>query len=72
MNWWAVGGLICIIYSLVVGGLAYNRSPGLIKIVKLKLGKKISDETARKVTLVFSGIIGIAGIVFFVLALTVN
>ena len=72
MNWYAIGGLLCIIYTLAVGGLALNRSPGLIKIVKMKLGKNMSDETARKVTLVFAGIVGIAGIVLFILSTTVK
>ncbi len=72
MNWYAIGGLLCIIYTLAVGGLALKRSPGLIKIVKMKLGKKISDETARTITLVFAGIVGIAGIVLFVLAVTIS
>ena len=68
MNWWAIGGLLCIIYTLTVGGLALKRSPGLLKIVKMKLGKNMTDETARTVTLVFAGVIGVAGIVFFILA----
>ena len=68
MNWWAIGGLLCIIYTLAVGGLALKRSPGLLKIVKMKLGKNMTDETARTVTLVFAGVIGVAGIVFFILA----
>lgn len=70
MNWWAIGGLLCILYTLIVGGLALKRSPGLIKIVRMKLGKNMSDETARKVTLVFAAVIGVAGIVFFILAAT--
>ena len=68
MNWWAIGGLLCIIYTLAVGGLALKRNPGLLKIVKMKLGKNMTDEKARTVTLVFAGIVGVAGIVFFVLA----
>lgn len=72
MNWYAIGGLICIIYTLSVGGLALNRSPGLIKMVKLKLGKNMADETARKIALIFSGIICVAGIVLFIIAVISN
>lgn len=68
MNWWAIGGLLCMIYTFVVGGLALKRSPGLLKIVKLKLGKNMSDDKARTITLVFAGIVFIAGIVFFILS----
>ncbi len=71
MNGWALGGLLCMIYTVAVGGLALKRSPGLLKLVKMKLGKNMSDETARTVTLVFAGVIGVAGIVFFVLAATI-
>ena len=70
MNWWAIGGLLCILYTLIVGGLALKRSPGLMKIVKMKLGKNMADETARTVVLVFAAVIGVAGIVFFILAAT--
>ncbi len=66
MNGWALGGLACIIYMLVVGGLALKKSPALIKLVKMKLGKKTSDKTAVTFSLVMAGIIGAAGIVFFI------
>ncbi len=67
MNGWALGGLLCIIYMLVVGGLALKKSPGLIKIVKMKMGKKTTDKTAVTLSLVMAGIIGAAGIIFIVI-----
>ena len=67
MNGWALGGLLCIIYMLVVGGLALKKSPGLIKIVKMKMGKKTTDKTAITLSLVMAGIIGAAGIIFIVI-----
>jgi hypothetical protein len=67
MNGWALGGLLCIIYMLVVGGLALKKSPGLIKVIKLKLGKKISDKAVIVMSLVMAGVIGAAGIVFIVI-----
>lgn len=67
MNGWVIGGLACIIYMLVLGGLALKKSPTLIKLVKMKLGKKISDKTAFTFSLVMAGIVGAAGIVFFIL-----
>ena len=67
MNGWALGGLACIIYMLVVGGLALKKSPALIKLVKMKLGKKISDKTAVTFSLVMPGIVGAAGIVFLII-----
>ena len=70
MNWWAIGGLLCIIYTIAVGGLALKRSQGLYKMVKMKLGKNMTDETARKISLVFAGIVGVAGIVLFIIGAT--
>ncbi len=67
MNGWAIGGLLCMIYTVSVSLLAYKRSPGLLKMVKLKLGKNMSDETAVKVCYGASVVVFIAGIVFFIL-----
>ncbi len=67
MNGWVLGGLLCIIYMLVVGGLALKKSPGLIKLVKMKMGKNTTDKAAITLSLVMAGIIGAAGIVFFIL-----
>ena len=69
MNGWALGGLFCILYTVVIGGLALNKSPGLIKIVKMKMGKKTTDETAIKISLAMAVIFGIAGIVLFIISL---
>lgn len=30
MNGWALGGLACMLYTIIVGGLALKKSPGLI------------------------------------------
>jgi hypothetical protein len=70
MNGWALGGLLCIIYTLVVGWLALQKNPGLIKIVKMKMGKKTTDQTAVTISLVMAGIFGIAGIVLLVIGFT--
>jgi len=70
MNGWALGGLICIIYMLAVGGLALAKSPGLIKLVKMKLGKKTTDKGAITISLVMAGIAGAAGIVLFIIGAT--
>ena len=67
MNGWALGGLICIIYMLVVGGLALKKSPGLIRLVKMKLGKKTTDKSAVTISLVMAGIIGAVGIALFII-----
>jgi len=70
MNGWALGGLACFIYTAVVGGLALKKSPGLIKIIRMKLGKNTTDKTAINLSLAMAAIFGIAGIVLFVIGLT--
>lgn len=70
MNGWALGGLACILYTLVVGGLALKKSPGLIKIIKMKLGKNTTDKTAITISLVMAVLFGVAGIVLFIIGLT--
>lgn len=67
MNGWALGGILCIIYTFIVGGLALKKSPGLIKIVKWKLGSKMTDKGAVTLSLVMAGIIGVLGIIFFII-----
>lgn len=70
MNGWALGGLACILYTVIVGGLALKKSPGLIKIVKMKMGKKTTDRTAVTVSLVMAALFGITGIVLFIIGLS--
>ncbi|HAL74896.1 MAG TPA: hypothetical protein DCM45_07420 [Clostridiales bacterium] len=70
MNGWALGGLLCIIYTLVVGWLALQKNTGLIKIVKMKMGKKATDQAAVTISLVMAGIFGVAGIVLLIIGFT--
>lgn len=58
-----LGGIACIIYMLAVGYFGgIKKSPGLLKIVKMKINKKMSDDAAAKICVVFSLIIGAVGI----------
>ena len=70
MNGWALGGLACILYTLIVGWLAIKKSPGLIKLVKLKLGKKTTDKTATTISLTMSAIMGVVGIILIIIGAT--
>jgi hypothetical protein len=67
MNGWALAGLLCILYMLIVGGLALKKSPGLIKLVKMKMGRKTTDKTAVTLSIVMAAIVGAAGVVFIIL-----
>ena len=41
-----LGGIACLIYSITVGYFGgIKKTPGLIKIVKMKLNKNMTDDT---------------------------
>ncbi len=69
MDGWALGALLCFIYTFIVGGLALKKSPKLIKIVKMKLGQKTTDQTVITISLVMAGLVGVAGIILLVIGL---
>ncbi len=63
-----LGGMACILYFLGVGILGgIKKSPGVLKLVKMKLGKSMSDEKAAKICLIFGSIIGAVGVFLFIL-----
>jgi fatty acid desaturase len=66
-NGYLLGGIACLLYALLVGYFGgIRKSPGLLKMVKMKINKKMSDEAAAKVTLVFAIIVLAAGIFLFI------
>jgi len=53
-----LGGIACLLYAVLVGYFGgIKKSPGLPKLVKMKLNKKMSDATAAKITLIAAGIV---------------
>lgn len=68
MNGWVIGGILCMIYAVLVGWFAFKKSPGLIKLIKMKLGKKMTDKSAILTAYIAAGVVFTAGIVFFILA----
>ncbi len=62
-----LGGIACVLYFIGVGYFGgIKKSPGLLKLVKMKLNKNMSDATASKICIVFSIIILAVGIFLFV------
>ncbi len=62
-----LGGIACVLYALLVGYFGgIKKAPGLLKIVKMKLGKNMKDETAAKICLVAAVVVLAAGIFLFV------
>ena len=68
MDWKVLVGILCMIYAALVGFFAYRKSPGLIKIVKMKMGKKMTDKGAIITCYIAAGVVFVVGIVFFILA----
>lgn len=45
-----LGGIACVLYAVLVGYFGgIKKSPGLLRMVKLKLNKNMTDETAAKI-----------------------
>jgi len=65
---WTIGGIACMLYAAGVGYAAYKKSPGLIKLIKMKLGKKMTDKSAITTAWVAVGVVFVFGIVCFILA----
>jgi len=62
-----LGGIACVLYAVLVGYFGgIKKSPGLIRIVKMKLNKNMKDSTAAKVCLVMAIIVLAVGIFLFV------
>jgi hypothetical protein len=63
---YVIGGIVCVLYAVFVYYVAIMRPPSIIKIVKLKLGRKMSDKTASIVCYVFASIVLAVGILLFI------
>jgi hypothetical protein len=62
-----LGGIACVLYAVLVGYFGgIKKAPGLLKIVKMKINKKMSDEAAAKVCLIASIVVLAGGIFLFV------
>ncbi len=62
-----LGGIACVIYAVLVGYFGgIKKSPGLLKLVKMKLGKGMEDDKAAKICLIMSIIVLAVGIFLFI------
>jgi hypothetical protein len=61
-----LGGIGCLLYAVLVGYFGgIKKSPGLLKLVKMKLNKNMSDGAAAKTSLVAAGVMLAVGIFLF-------
>ena len=61
-----IGGIACILYAVFVYYIAIKRPPAIIRLVKKKLNKNMSDKAAAIVCYVFASIVLAGGIVLFI------
>ena len=62
-----LGGIACLVYALLVGYFGgVKKAPGLLKLVKMKINKKMSDEAAVKISWIAAIVVLIAGIFLLV------
>ncbi len=64
---YVIGGIACILYAAFVYYVAIKRPPAIIRLIKKKLNKNMSDNAAVIVSYVFASIALAGGIVLFVL-----
>jgi hypothetical protein len=62
------GGIVCVLYAAVVYFIAVKRPQAVMRIMKKKLGSRISDNGTAIVAYVFASIVLAGGIVLFVLS----
>jgi len=62
-----LGGIACLLYTGLIGYFGgIKKSPGVLKLVKMKLSKNMSDDAAAKTCLIMSIIVLALGIFLFV------
>jgi len=65
---YTIGAVACILYAAFVYYVAIKRPPSIIRMIKKKLNKNMSDDAVVIVSYVFASIALVGGIVLFVLA----
>jgi hypothetical protein len=64
---WLLGGMASVLYAGLVGYFGgVKKTPGLLKLVKMKLNKNMSDDTAAKICVWAAVVVGAFAIFCFV------
>ncbi|MFC1918575.1 hypothetical protein ACFLWW_01180 [Chloroflexota bacterium] len=62
-----LGGAACLLYGVLVGYFGgIKKSPRVIKLVKMKINRNMSDDAAAKTSLLAAGFVLAVGIFLFV------
>ena len=66
-----LGGIACLVYCVLVGYFGgIKGSPGLLKLVKMKLGKNMSDEKAILICKYAAIVVGAIGVFLLIFGAT--
>ena len=62
-----LGGIACLLYASLVGYFGgIKKSPGLLKLVKMKINKNMTDDAAAKLSLIAAVIVLAGGVFLFI------
>jgi len=62
-----LGGIACLLYAALVGYFGgIKKSPGLLKLVKMKINKNMTDDAAAKLSLIAAVIVLAGGVFLFI------
>ncbi|MFC1976653.1 hypothetical protein ACFLWS_00050 [Chloroflexota bacterium] len=62
-----LGGFACLLYTIFVGYFGgIKKSPGLLRLVKMKTNKNMSDDAAAKTCLIAAGVFLAGGVFLFI------
>ena len=62
-----LGGIACLLYAVLVGYFGgIKKSPGFLRLVKMKLNKKMSDVAAATISLIAAGVVLAVGLFLFI------
>ena len=66
-----LGGIFCLLYCVLVGYFGgIKGSPGLLKMVKMKLNKNMSDEKAILICKIMAILVGAVGVFLLIFGAT--
>ncbi|MEA2016733.1 MAG: hypothetical protein U9O59_08580 [Actinomycetota bacterium] len=64
---YTIGGIACLVYAAFVYYVAIGKPPSIIKIIKWKLSKNMSDKAAVILCYIFATVALAGGIVLIIL-----
>jgi len=62
-----LGGIACLLYAILVGYFGgIKKSPGVLRLAKMKINKNMSDGAAAKLCLFAGGVALAVGVFLFI------